>query len=475
MEEGEEAVIEDRMKKIHLIAVGGTGMASLASLLKSQGHQVSGCDKPLYSPMKEFVEGLKIDFYEGHSPKHIELNPDVVVIGNAVNKENEEAKKFIEGKFKYYSMAEAIYEFALKGRTSVVVAGTHGKTTTTALTAFLLKESGFKTNMVLGGIAKNYNSSSLWEDGQFTVVEGDEYETAFFDKGPKFLHYSPDLLILNNIEMDHLDNFKSEEELFKAFEKLLTKIKKDGMVLGGTESLPVGKLLYGNATKYESFGISGGQAWIATEIIYRREGTSFRLMYKGRDCGKFLSPLYGAHNLRNAVGALAAGAILGAPLHTLREVLCEFKGVKRRQEVVAEKNGIVVIDDFGHHPTAIFETTKALRQRYNPERVVVCWEPRSYTCQTKLHESKMPHSFIYANTVLMGPLPSNSKIPPSERINLQNIEQALQALGKEAFVCQSEEDYLNILGRIVKAGDLVIFFSSGSFYDIPKKISNIIG
>lgn len=450
-------------------------MASLASLLKAQGHYVSGCDKPLYSPMKEFVESLKIDFFEGHSVNHLELDPDVVVIGNAVHKDNEEARAFIEKNYKYYSMAEAIYQFALKGRTSIVVAGTHGKTTTTALTAFLLKESNFKTNMVLGGIAKNYNSSSLWEDGPFTVVEGDEYETAFFDKEPKFLHYAPDILILNNIEMDHLDNFKNEEELYKAFEKLLTKVKEGGIVLGGTESPQVAKLVRSSGVNYNTFGISGGQMWSAYEISYRREGTSFRLLYKGRDCGKFLSPLYGAHNLKNTVGALAAAIILGADIHTLKEKLPLFLGVKRRQEVVSEKNGVTIIDDFGHHPTAIFETAKALRQRYSPSRVIVCWEPRSYTCQTKLHESRMAHSFIYANAVLMGPLPLNSKIPPSERIDLHNIEQALNALGKESYVCKSEEDYLKILGKIVKQGDLVIFFSSGNFYDIPRKLSEMIG
>ncbi len=449
-------------------------MASLACLLKAQGHLVSGCDKPLYSPMKEFVESLKIDFYEGHSVDHLKINPDVVVIGNAINRENEEAKIFIEKNYKFYSMAEAIYQFALKDRYSVVVAGTHGKTTTTALTSYLFKESGIKTNMILGGIAKNYNSSSLWEDGQVTVVEGDEYETAFFDKEPKFLHYAPDLLILNNIEMDHLDNFRDENDLIKAFEKLLTKLKSDDMVLGGTESPPVKKLLFGGKVKYESFGISGGEVWSAMEISYRKEGTFFRLLYKGKDLGKFLSPLYGPHNLRNAVGALAAAIHLGAPVHTLKEKLSKFKGVKRRQEVIIEKNGIVIIDDFGHHPTAIFETTKALRQRYNPERVIVCWEPRSFTCQTKLHESKMPHAFIYANTVLMGPLPSNPKIPLAERIDLNNIDQALKALVKESYVCRSEEEYLKLLKNIVREGDLVIFFSSGSFFNLPKKLAESI-
>lgn len=464
----------NKLKKIHLIAVGGTGMASLASLLKSQGHKVSGCDKPLYSPMKEFVESLKIDFYEGYSSKHLELNPDIVIIGNAVNKENDESKAFIEGKYKYYSMAEAIYQFALKGRTSIVIAGTHGKTTTTALTAFLLKESGFKTNMILGGITKNYNTSSLWEDGQFTVVEGDEYETAFFDKEPKFLHYAPDLLILNNIEMDHLDNFKNEEELVIAFEKLLPKVKKDGIILGGTESHPVSKLIRKSSLKYNSFGISGGQMWSAFDISYRREGTTFRLIYKGKDCGKFLSPLYGAHNLRNTVGALAACITLGAPIHSLREKLIEFKGVKRRQEIICEKNGIVIVDDFGHHPTAIFETTKALRQRFNPSRVIVCWEPRSFTCQTKLHEPKMPNSFIYANVVLMGPLPVNTRISPEERINLENIKQALIALGKEVYICNCEEDYFRFLTKVLREGDLLIFYSSGSFFELPKKLAEMI-
>lgn len=460
--------------KIHLIAVGGTGMGALANLLKKQGHIVSGCDKKLYSPMREAILSLQIDFFEGFSPSHIELNPDIVIIGNAISKDNEEAKLFIEKNFKYYSMAKAIYQFALKDKNPIVVTGTHGKTTTTALIAYLLKEAGIKVNMILGGISKNYETSSLWENGEWSIVEGDEYETSFFDKNPKFYHYDPHFLIINNIELDHLDNFKNEEELYNAFENLLALLRKKGMVFGGTESPLVAKLLYSSNVKYESFGISGAQTFTALNIGYSKEGTSFKLLYKGRELGKFLSPLYGPHNLRNCLAALSVATTIGIPVKTLSEILVHFKGVKRRQEVVACKDNITVIDDFGHHPTAIFETLKSLRFRYNPDRVIACWEPKSFTSQTKVNETKMPNALLYANVVLMGPTPTNPKIPVENRLNLKNVKEALTALGKEVYICESEEEYKKNITNTLKKGDLLIFFSSSNFFDLPKKIGEMI-
>jgi len=456
------------------MAVGGTAMGALAGLLKPQGHEVSGCDKPLYSPMKESVEALKIEFMEGHSPDHAKSRPDVVVIGNAIHKDNEEAKAFLSAGVKYLSMAEAIHDFAVKGRRSVVAAGTHGKTTCTALLGFIFNEAGLKPNMILGGISKNYMTSYLWGGGDWTVIEGDEYETAFFDKGPKFLHYDPKILLLNNIEMDHLDNFRNESELIAAFRRLLGVMRRDSVICGGTESMPVADLLFESDMDHESFGISGSENWSASNIRYRREGTFFRLIHKGKDAGHFLSPMYGAHNLRNVVGAIAASSAAEIPIDTIREILPYFQGVKRRQEIVIQKNGITVADDFAHHPTAIYETIKALRQRFNPTRVIACWEPRSYTCQTKLHESRMPQAFLYANTVLLGPFPQGSKIPDEERMNLGHVAEALRALGKEALVCESETDHLDYLKRTMKEGDLVAFFSSGNFYDLPAKVAGMI-
>jgi UDP-N-acetylmuramate: L-alanyl-gamma-D-glutamyl-meso-diaminopimelate ligase len=460
--------------RIHLMAVGGTGMGALAGLLKAQGHEVSGCDKPLYSPMKESIEALKINFIEGHSPDHIRLDPEVVVIGNAIHKDNDEAKAFIANGVKYFSMAEAIHEFAIKGKHSVVSAGTHGKTTTTALLGFIFKEAGLKPNMILGGISKNYMSSYLWGGGDWTIVEGDEYETSFFDKGPKFLHYDPKVLLLNNIEMDHLDNFKNEEDLISAFEKLLSVMRNDSRICAGIESPAVAPLLSRSGRNYESFGISGAETWSASNIRYRREGTFFRLKYKGKDRGHFMSPIYGAHNLRNVVGAIAASSAAEIPLDSIREILPYFQSVKRRQEIVIQTNGVTVVDDFAHHPTAIYETIKGLRQRFNPTRVIACFEPRSYTCQTKLHEPRMPQAFLYANTVLLGPFPQGSKIPEENRLNLENIAEALRALGKEVLICKGESDYIDFLKANVKDGDLVGFFSSGSFFDLPAKLAEII-
>ena len=424
--------------------------------------------------MKESIEALQINFIEGHSPAHADLKPDAVVIGNAIHKDNEEAGIFINGGVKYFSMAEAIHEFAVKGRRSVVAAGTHGKTTCTALLGFLFKEAGLRPNMILGGISKNYMTSYLWGGGDWTIIEGDEYETAFFDKGPKFLHYDPRILLLNNIEMDHLDNFKNEKELITAFAKLLAVMGKESVICAGAESAPVADLMNETDLPHESFGISGSENWSASNIRYRREGTFFRLIHKGRDAGHFLSPMYGAHNLRNVIGAIAAASAADIPIDSLREILPYFQGVKRRQEIVIQKNGITVADDFAHHPTAIYETIKALRQRFNPTRFIACWEPRSYTCQTKLHEARMPQAFLYANTVLLGPFPQGSKLPDEEKMNLGHVAEALRALGKEALVCASETDHLDYLKKTMREGDLVSFFSSGNFYDLPAKTAGMI-
>lgn len=463
------------MKKFHLLGIGGTGMASLASLLKKRGYVVTGCDKPLYSPMKEFIENLNIEFFEGFSRSHLNLKPDYVVIGNALNKENEEAKAFIENGFTYFSMASAIYEFAIKGRKSIVVTGTHGKTTTTSLIAFLLNESGIKTNMLLGGISKNYKSPSLWEDGDFTVVEGDEYETAFFDKKPKFLHYFPYYLIINNIEMDHLDNFKNEEELKKAFLELTQNMEKQGAILIGSESLNAYEVGKNSQRYFETFGLSGSEVWSASEIRYCEEGTYFRLIYKGKSLGKFLSPLYGQHNLRNCIVSLAVAIKIGASIYNLQKVLPQYSGVKRRQEIIAQKEGITIIDDFGHHPTAIEETLKALISRFKKNKTVIFWEPRSYTSQTKFFEDKMIDVLSKGDLIFMGPPPSNPKIKDEDKIDLFKIAEELNKKGKKAFACLNEQDFIKkFVNNFKKEESLILFFSPSNFFDLPLKISNLL-
>lgn len=457
--------------RVHLMAVGGTGMGALAGLLKAQGHEVTGCDTSLYPPMSDYIAKYGVTVGEGYSPDHLEPPPDLVVIGNAVHSDNSEAIACQERGIPYLSMAEAIGRFAVKRRHSLVVAGTHGKTTTSALCGWLLEAAGLKPNLIVGGIAANFDSSYMWGGGEWTVLEGDEYETAFFDKGPKFLHYDPSILLLNNIEMDHLDNFRDLAHLETAFVRLFGAVRENGTIVAGTESPSVARLLPQAGRKVESFGLAGDEVWTARDISYDREGTRFRLVRQGRDEGLFLSPMHGAHNLRNAVGALAACATAGAELERLREGLKAFLGVKRRQEVLYQGRGVVVLDDFAHHPSAIAETIGAFRQRFAPKRLVACFEPRSFTCQTDLHQESLAPAFRGADEVCLGPIHYSAKIPAEKRLNLERVVATLVAEGKVARVATSYGEVQSaVLGGALD-GTVIAFFSSGAFGGVPVEVA----
>jgi len=457
--------------RIHMMAVGGTGMGALAGLLKAQGHEVTGCDTDLYPPMSEMVERYGISVAPGFDPAHLKPRPDLVIIGNAIHSDNSEARAVVDEGIGYLSMAEAIGRFAVEGRRSLVVTGTHGKTTTTALCGYLLERAGLAPNLIVGGVVKGLESSFLWGGGEWTVLEGDEYETAYFDKGPKFLHYSPSLLIVNNIEMDHLDNFRTLRELETAFVRLFSVVRPEGLVLLGTESPSVRKLAPLAGRRAESFGLTGTEKWTAEEVAFTPKGVRFLLVRAGRRLGPFASPLSGAHNLRNSIAALAACLEAGAPLEALRGALSGFPGVRRRQEVVYDGGGITIVDDFAHHPTAIRETLSALAQRYPARRIVACFEPRSFTCQTRQHQDSLPAAFSQAQAVLLGPMPGPGKIPAQERLDLALVASALRMEGTVAEVMASPEEYLEWFAGGLKEGDLVAFFSSGSFHDLPRRLA----
>ncbi len=460
--------------RIHMMAVGGTGMGALAGLLKAHGHEVSGCDTALYPPMSDYLARYGINAAEGFDPAHIVPPPDLVVIGNAVHKENPEALACIENGVPYLSMAEAIHRFAIAGRESLVIAGTHGKTTTTAICGYLMKASGLDPTMVVGGIAKNSDSSFLGGKGNWAVLEGDEYETAFFDKGPKFLHYAPSILVLNNIEMDHLDNFRDQRQLEQAFVHLFGAMREDGMIIAGAESEPVSRIVQFAGRKVESFGLAGNEDWSAGKIGASRGGTRFTLVRKGIEIGEYDSPLWGEHNLRNVVAALAACIIAGASVEKLQSALPGFAGVKRRQEVVYQSDSVVVLDDFAHHPTAIAETLKALKQGFAAEKIVACFEPRSYTCQTSLHQERLAASFALADTILLGPFKPSAKIPQNERLDLERVVKELVACGKEAHQVQSYDACFERAAAVTRPGTLVAFFSSGAYGSLPQKLAKAL-
>lgn len=449
-------------------------MGALAGLLKAQGHEVTGCDTALYPPMSEAIARYGIPVLTGFDPSHLAPPPDVLVVGNAIHADNPEAVAAIEEGVEYLSMAEAIRRFALDGRRSLVVAGTHGKTTTTAICGFLLHAAGLNPNMIVGGIAKDFDASFLWGGGEWTVLEGDEYETAFFDKGPKFLHYAPDLLVLNNVELDHLDNFRDMAALEHAFVRLFGFVREGGAVLAGTECPVVRKLAGSAGRRAVSFGLAGSEDWYASDATFASEGTRFRLYRRGRNLGVFESRLYGAHNLRNVLAALAACQETGVDVEALREALPRFSGVRRRQEVVLDERGWTVVDDFAHHPTAIRETLKALKQRFPGRRLVACFEPRSFTCQTKLHEVAYRQAFHLADVVLLAEVRHAAKIPEAERLDLGNVRNNLEGLGKHAEVLAAPEGFADWFSRNLRPGDLTAFFSSGSFHDLPARLAGIL-
>jgi len=460
--------------RIHMMAVGGTGMGALAGLLKAQGHDVTGCDNALYPPMSEAIARYGIPTRTGFDPSHIEPPPDVLIVGNAVHADNPEAVAAIEEGVEYLSMAEAIRRFAIAGRKSLVVAGTHGKTTTSALCGYLMNEAGFHPNLIVGGIAKDFDASFLWGGGEWTVVEGDEYETAFFDKGPKFLHYEPEVLVVSNIEMDHLDNFKDLAALENAFVRLLGVVREGGIVIAGTESPSVKKVLTFSGRKVRSFGLTGAEDWYASDVTFASECTRFRLNFRGRNLGVFESRLYGAHNLRNTLAAFAACQEVGVDVEALREALPRFSGVRRRQEVVYDSGSFTVLDDFAHHPTAIHETLKAVKQRYPGRRLITCFEPRSFTCQTKLHEVAFRQAFTLSNVILLAAVSYSAKIPPKERLDLENLKANLEGMDKHAEVLPSPEAFMDWFSKNLAPGDLVAFFSSGNFDDLPARLAELL-
>lgn len=450
-------------------------MLALAGLLKAQGHEVTGCDTELYPPMSDYVAKYGIPCATGFSPSHLDPRPDLVIIGNAIHADNTEAQAAVDESISYLSMAEAIGRFAVEGRKSLVVAGTHGKTTTTALCGYLLEAAGLSPNMIVGGVAKDFDRSFLWGGGEWTVLEGDEYETAFFDKGPKFLHYSPSLLVLGNIEMDHLDNFKDLAALENAFVRLFGAVKEDGLVVAGTESPSVKKLLPLCGRAVETFGLSGGEDWTVRDVDWSSSATRFRLIRKGEDLGPFESPLYGAHNLRDAVAGLAACLAAGAGVEALRASLPDFQGIKRRQEVIYDDGNVVIIDDFAHHPTALKETLSGLRQRFLPRRLIACFEPRSFTCQTKLHQEALPAAFEQADVVIIGPVHYARKIAQEDRLDLSAVLAGLAAWDKDAWIVDEPEGYMDRLPGMMRPGDLVAFFSSGAFHGLPYRLAQALG
>ena len=445
-------------------------MASLAGMLREKGHPVCGSDSDVYPPMSDFLDRLGITVFKGYNAANLEkAKPDLVVIGNALSRGNVEVEHVLDAGIRYASMAETVKEYFIRGKNSIVVAGTHGKTTTTAMLAWILDVAGRKPSFLVGGIAENFGRSFQVADGPDFIIEGDEYDTAFFDKGPKFLHYLPRIVLLKNIEFDHADIYADLDAIKTAFRRLINIVPKSGLIVAGVDSPVVHELIPQAFSRVATAGIGLGE-WQATNIQTTHDGMVFDVVRQESLIERFTIPIPGTFNVQNALGAIIVARELGIPNDVIQRALSTFKSVKRRLEIRGEVNGVRVYDDFAHHPTAVSETLGAVRQR-NPEaRIWAVFEPRSQTCRRRVFEPAFIDAFKPADITVIATVFGASKLDPEQTLSPARVAEGIRARGGNALTLGSTEDIVSHVASGVQPGDHVVIMSNGGFDNIHNRL-----
>ena len=457
------------MKRIHLIGVCGTAMATLAAMLKTRGFDIRGSDQNVYPPMSDFLEQQRITTLQGYDAAHITGDLDLVIVGNAISRGNPELEEVLDRKIRYCSLPEAIRDHFLWGARSVVIAGTHGKTTTTSLTGWLLTHGGADPSVLIGGIADNFGGSYRVGGGREFVIEGDEYDSAFFDKTAKFLKYLPDIAVVNNLEYDHADIYPDLESIRLAFRRFVNLIPRRGLLLAGADDAEAMALTKSARCRVETFGLSEHADWQAHDLKVVEGSTAFSVRRRGEPAGTFEVPLLGAYNVRNALAAMAVGAAVGLSPDTMAAGLRAFKGVRRRLQLRGTARGIAVYDDFAHHPTAIAETLAGVRSAYPDRRIWAIFEPRSATSCRKVFQADFVRAFEGADRVLLPPI-FRSTLPDDQRLSVEQLIADLKAGGKDARHLPSVQDIVDVVSREARQGDLVVVMSNGGFDNIHQKL-----
>ncbi len=462
-------------RHIHLSGICGTAMASLAGLLQLEGHRVTGSDKAAYPPMSDQLREMGISVMEPYAETNLDPPPDLVVIGNALSRGNPEIERALDARIPFASMAALLREEFLIGRSSLVVAGTHGKTTTTSMLAWIYQvaareNAAFEPSFLIGGVAENFGSSfQLRPTGTF-IVEGDEYDTAFFDKGPKFLHYFPDALILTHVEFDHADIYADLAAVKTAFKRLVNLVPRRGIILAFDGSPNVSECIERAFCRVERYGFTDGANWRIANLRHEDGLTRWEVWRGGALWAELEMRLAGEHNALNATAAAALATSQGVSKDAIMAALASFKSVKRRLEVRAEINGITIIDDFAHHPTAIRETLRALRSVYPNSRLWAVLEPRSNTLRRKVLADDLIQSLQQADCVMMAGVYQQERIPEDERLHPEDVVNALNAVGTPAQLCPSVDAILDSMVPQLQSGDVVAILSNGGFDGIYEKL-----
>ncbi len=457
-------------KHIHLIGICGTAMASLAGMLKEAGVKVTGSDAAAYPPMSVFLEKLGIKVAQPFAETNLNPRPDVVVVGNAISRGNPELEYVLEHRIPMLSLAQVLQQEFLSTRESIVVAGTHGKTTTTSMLAWILQVAGLEPSFLIGGIAENFGSSFAVTTGKHFVIEGDEYDTAFFDKGPKFLHYMPQSLLLTHVEFDHADIYADLAAVKTAFKRLVNLVPRNGRIIAYDGSENVRECVAKSFCPVELYGFSPSAFWRAHEVAFFADRTTWQVQRDGKPWASFEFALAGDYNVLNATGAAAMAFSLGASVESISEALRGFKSVKRRLEVIAEVDGITIVDDFAHHPTAIAATLKAVRTRYPGRRLWAIFEPRSNTLRRKVFEKELVGSLSAADEIVIASVFKPEAVPEPERLEPEAIVQGLRVQQRRARLLKDADEIVEVVAPELKPADVVLILSNGGFGGIYEKL-----
>lgn len=454
---------------VHLIGIGGTGMASLAGLLEDSGCRVTGSDRQLYPPTSILLQELGLQVQSGFDAGHLNPAPDLVVIGNAVRRGNPEAEEVLDRRLPYASMPQVIAERFLAGRHAIVVAGTHGKTTTTAMLAWVLHHAGRDPGWLVGGVPRNVDRSYRIGAGPAFVIEGDEYDTAFFDKGPKFMHYRPDTALVGTVEFDHADIYRDLEHVKKVFTWLTNLVPRRGLIVRHEDCDVTREVTSGAFSRVEGYGLSAG-TWRAERIGDSGEGAHFEVLRHGMLFTAVRLRLSGDYNVRNALAVVAAAAEQGLSAREIAAGLATFEGVRRRLEVRGEASGVTVLDDFAHHPTAIRETLQAVHQRFPGRRVWAVLEPRSWSLRRNVFQDRLAEALAPADEIVLAEVYGAEELSPAERLDPERLVRDLARTGRTARFLRDVDAIVAHLVEACREGDVVTVMSNGGFGGLHEKL-----
>lgn len=450
-------------------------MASLAGMLQAQGHRVTGSDQNVYPPMSTMLESLGITVLHGYKPEHLATAPDCVIVGNAIPRGNPELEETLNRKLFYQSQAEVVKEEFIRGRHSLVIAGTHGKTTTTSIAAWVMEQGGLNPSFLVGGIPQNFGASFRVTQSDYMIIEGDEYDTAYFDKGPKFMHYLPELAVVNNIEFDHADIYPNLDAVKLAFRRFMNLVPVNGRLILGWDNPHIraivetmGARLF---TTVETFGFSEDARWQVRNTDFSGGLSRFDVFRDNQTWGEFETPLLGDFNLLNCLAAIIAADAWGLQADTIGKALATFKNVRRRAEVRGEERGVIVIDDFAHHPTAVRETLRALRTKYADRRLIAVFEPRSWSSRLSVFQDDYAQAFAPADYIVISAVFDTQKVTEKGRaLDTEKLIEAILKQGKTAIALAGADQIIERLVPELRAGDVIAIMSNGGFGGIHEKI-----